>query len=85
MDSLTAENSLFSEKVIAEGLELCYSIGEAQGRSNGFWVSVALADDSESVLIYGAIERAQEFFELIKRNTVTPCALRDVYEDVFGE
>ena len=85
MDSLKVENSLFSEKVNVKGLELCYSIGKAQGSSNGFWVSVALADESNIVFIYGSKERAQDFFELIKRNTVTPCTLQDVFEDVFGE
>ncbi len=94
MDSLKSERSLLGEnrkteyKVLrrewlsVSGTKLCYTLGETQ---NGeLLMSVGSEIECESVFVFNKSE-ALDFFELLVRNTVTPCTLHDVFEDIFEE
>ena len=84
--SLLGENDQTKHKVLrmerqtVGEMEFSYILTEADGAK--FEISVESAIEHDSVFVCGNNE-AVKFFELLVRNTVTPCTLHDVFEDVF--
>ena len=80
-----AEKVIRTDNVLAESLPVHYALGEISDRGYTYYqVSVSTDAERNLVCIGEDRERAERFYELIVRNTVTPCTLHDVFEDVFS-
>ena len=81
----TCLKTMREEEALAGNVTVRYRLSEMQsGSCVHYEILLSTSEESERVYVGATRRRAESFFELLVRNTVTPCTLMDVYEDNFA-